>query len=55
MTYRDMTQREFDDLKSKHNNFAKDEDREILEKDLTAVGIWGIQDPLRDSIKESIS
>lgn len=54
MTYRDMTQREFDDLKSRNNGFAKDEDREVLEKHLTAVGIWGIQDPLRDTIQSSI-
>jgi Ca2+ transporting ATPase len=41
-------------LKAANNNFEKDEDREVLEQNLTAVGIWGIQDPLRDGIEESI-
>lgn len=37
-----------------NNNFDKEGDRTVLEKDLTAVGLFGIQDPLRDGIKESI-
>jgi Ca2+ transporting ATPase len=32
----------------------KDEDRACLETNLTAVAIWGIQDPLREGIAKSI-
>lgn len=42
-------------MKKQNNNFEKDIDREVLETNLTAVGIWGIQDPLRPGIFDSIS
>jgi len=42
-------------MKAENNDFEKDIDRECLEDNLTAVGIWGIQDPLRDGIAESIA
>lgn len=51
MTYRDLSESEYNDLKDANNNFEKEEDREVLEDDLTAVGIWGIQDPLREGIE----
>jgi len=38
-------------LKAQNNDFQKEEDREVLEDDLTAVGVWGIQDPLREGIE----
>jgi magnesium-transporting ATPase (P-type) len=41
-------------LKAENNDFEKPEDRDCLEKELVAVGIFGLQDPLRDGIKESI-
>jgi len=46
---------EYNQIKAGNNNFEKEKDREILEKDLTAYAIFGLQDPLRDSIKESIA
>lgn len=52
--YRDMSMREFTRLKHRYNQFATDEDRANLEQELTAVGIFGLQDPLRDTIVESI-
>jgi magnesium-transporting ATPase (P-type) len=54
VTYRDMTMDEFTTLKNDNNNFKRPEDGDCLEKDLVAVGIFGLQDPLRDGIKESI-
>lgn len=54
MAYRDYSTDEYEDLKSSNNNFESEEDREVLEQGLTAVGIWGIQDPLRDGIIEAI-
>lgn len=54
VTYRDMSMAEFNQIKSQNNDFEKEADREILEQDLTAVGIFGLQDPLRFGIKDSI-
>ena len=54
MCYRDLSVRDFDKLKRQHNNFAKDSDKPILEEQLTAVGIFGLQDPLRPGIVEAI-
>lgn len=45
---------EFETMKSENNNFKNPEDGACLEKELVAVGIFGLQDPLRDGIKESI-
>lgn len=42
-------------MKADNNNFEKEADRECLEADLTAVGIWGIQDPLREGITDAIN
>jgi Ca2+-transporting ATPase len=55
VTYRDMSLDEFNQIKADNNDFEKEEDREILEQNLTAVGIFGLQDPLRAGIKESIA
>lgn len=45
---------DFERLKRNNNDFEKEKDREILEKDLIAIGIFGLQDPLRPDIVESI-
>ena len=37
-----------------NNNFAKESDREALEKDLILIGIYALQDPLRDEVARSI-
>lgn len=55
MAYRDFTEDEYEGIKAEHNNFETEEDREALEAELTAVGIWGIQDPLRDGISDAIA
>jgi magnesium-transporting ATPase (P-type) len=52
--YRDMSMDEYNALMEENNGFEKDEDRKCLESGLTAIGIYGIQDPLRDGIIESI-
>jgi len=42
-------------LKADNNNFEKADDRECLETGgLEAIGIFALQDPLRESIKGSI-
>lgn len=45
---------DFENIKQNNNGFAKEADREALEQDLIAVGIFGLQDPLREGIVESI-
>ena len=54
ITYRDMSMSEYEQLKAENNNFEKEGDRQILEQDLTAIGIFGLQDPLRPTIVDSI-
>jgi magnesium-transporting ATPase (P-type) len=49
-----MSMDEFERLKEDNNNFEKPEDRDCLEKELVAVGIFGLQDPLRPGIRESV-
>jgi len=49
-----MSLNEFNRIKHDNNGFEKEADREILEQDLTAVGIFGLIDPLRPGIIESI-
>jgi len=49
-----MSMQEFLDLKAQHNDFATPEDRDCLEEDLIAVGVFGIQDPLRETIVKSV-
>jgi P-type E1-E2 ATPase len=50
-----MSMAAYEELKAQHNNFEKEKDREILEHDLEAIGIFGLQDPLRSTIVDSIS
>lgn len=49
-----MSADDFERLKSENNNFEKNEDRAVLESDLTVLGLFGIQDPLRRNIKDSV-
>ena len=49
-TYRDMSMDLFNQLKRQNNNFATDKDREVLENDLVAIGMFGLEDPLRPRI-----
>jgi len=52
--YKDITVEDFEALKADNNDFETDADRECLETDLTAIGIFGLQDPLRETIVGSI-
>jgi Ca2+ transporting ATPase len=55
ITYKDMSMDEYNQMKSDNNDFAKEADRQCLERNLVAVGIFGLQDPLRDGIAQSIA
>lgn len=39
---------------NENNGFAKESDKESLETGLTAIGIFGLQDPLRETVVPSI-
>jgi Ca2+ transporting ATPase len=54
ITYKDMSMQEFNRLKAANDDFAKEKNRLVLETDLIAVGLFGLQDPLRPTIKGSI-
>lgn len=45
---------EFLELKKDNGDFKTEEDRDALEHELIAVGIFGLQDPLRNTIVGSI-
>lgn len=46
---------EYQQIKASHNDFVKEVDREVLEEGgLEAIGIFGLQDPLRPTIVNSI-
>ena len=54
IAYADYTEEEYQRLKSQNNNFEKEADREALEKNLTLIGIYALQDPLRDEVVHSV-
>jgi Ca2+ transporting ATPase len=45
---------QYNALKRENNEFQAERDREVLEAGLTVIGIYALQDPLRDEIKESV-
>jgi Ca2+ transporting ATPase len=55
ITYRDMSMADYEALKAENNDFEKEADREVLEQNLTALAIFGLQDPLRSTIVDSIN
>jgi len=42
ITYKDMSMDTFENLKASNNNFEKEKDREVLETDLIAIGVFGL-------------
>jgi len=54
IAFTDLTVSQYDDLKAANNDFQKEEDREILEQNMTMICIFALIDPLRDEIIESV-
>jgi P-type Ca2+ transporter type 2C len=52
--YKDMDSDHWEDLQAQNNNFVNESDRFIIEEDLTLVAAFGLNDDLRDGVKESI-
>jgi P-type E1-E2 ATPase len=50
-----MTIQEYENLRSQNNNFNREEDREVLlTDDHTVIAIFGLIDPLRKEIVDSV-
>lgn len=54
LAYREMSKDDFDQLMADNNDFQEETDKFVLEEDLTAVGLFGIEDPLREGIREAV-
>lgn len=54
ISYRDYTKEEFDQLREENEDFKTPQSREVLEKDLTALAIFAIADPLRPEVVHAI-
>jgi Ca2+-transporting ATPase len=52
--YKDMDSDGWEYLQAQNNNFAKEEDRYVIESDLVFVAAFGLNDDLREGVKESI-
>jgi P-type Ca2+ transporter type 2B len=54
IAYDEISLEDYKRIKHENNNFAKEEDREVLEKGMTVIGILALMDPLRDEIVKSV-
>lgn len=54
VAYKDYSIAEYEKLKAQNGNFENENDREVLEVDLTAVAIFALEDPLRPEVVGAI-
>ena len=52
--YKDIALDDFNSLREQYNNFATEEDRNVLERDLTFLGLFALHDPLRQKVNSSV-
>lgn len=52
--YKDIPADDFENMKADNKNFQTEADREALENQLTFVGVFALEDPLRDKVLRSI-
>jgi magnesium-transporting ATPase (P-type) len=52
--YKDYPLAQFQELREQHGNFESDTDKLVLEKDLTFLGVFALQDDLRDKVTRSV-
>jgi P-type E1-E2 ATPase len=55
ISYKDYSVHEFDHIMSQLGKGKIEDDIKVLEKDLTLIGIFALEDPLRDEIKDSVA
>lgn len=54
IAYADFSDEEWAELEARHNGLTETADRRKIDKDLTMIAMFGIQDPLRPGIKEAV-
>ena len=52
--YKDLSIEDFEQQKEQYNNFQNEADREILENQLTFIGVFALQDDLREKVLRSV-
>lgn len=52
--YADLQFEEYEKLKNQNNGFAKEENREVLERNMVVVAIFALMDPLRPEVVDSV-
>jgi P-type Ca2+ transporter type 2C len=52
--YKDIDSDQWETMQKEYNNFQKEEDRELIEKDMIFVICFALEDPLRKEVSESI-
>ena len=52
--YKDLAIEEYNELKARHNNFVEESDRDVLEQNLIFIGVFALQDDLRDKVLRSV-
>jgi len=55
IAYTDYSVAEYEAMMKANNNFQKEEDREVLENEMTVICIYALIDPLRPEIIESVN
>ncbi len=54
LAYKDVPYEEFVANRERYNGFVNEEDRNILERDLTFVGLFALHDPIREKVNKSV-
>lgn len=54
IAYADFSDEEWAELEASHDGLVETKDRRKIDKDLTMIAMFGIQDPLRDGIKDAV-
>ena len=52
--YKDIDSDKWEEMQKEYNNFQKEEDRELIENEMTFVICFALEDPLRQEVSESI-
>lgn len=52
--YKDLSVEEFEEMKNNNNNFQTEADRSVLENQLTFIGVFALQDELREKVLRSV-
>jgi magnesium-transporting ATPase (P-type) len=52
--FKDIPFEDFERLKYQYNHFQNENDREALETNLTFIGLFALQDEIRDKVARSV-